>query len=86
MRQSLQEFCALSIASCSSSIGPREEAGAVGSRSINRQGYRGFLGLQVAAAVAGMQDRGKDIWEDQAALEFLQQGQHRIGTFSGISS
>lgn len=45
--------------SSSGGIGPREEAGAVGSRSINRQGYRGFLGLQVAAAVAGMQDRAR---------------------------
>jgi site-specific DNA-cytosine methylase len=46
-------------------------------------GYAQFLQLQAAAAVANQQEAvqpgSKDIWEDAAALEFLQVGQHQQG-------
>ena len=43
--------------------------------------YRDFLGLQASAAVAEQQEeRGKDIWEDAAAMQFLQTGSHGSST------
>ena len=71
-----QGGCAATCAAASSSEAPGSRALEGRASSVGR-GYRDFLGLQAAAAVAEQQEEpGKDIWEDEAALQFLRSGQH----------
>jgi hypothetical protein len=60
-------------AQCTAAGGSSQQGGS----AEGMRDYRGYLDMQAAAAIADQQEeRGKDIWDDVAAMQFLQTGSH----------
>ena len=79
-RQHVAAASSLSAAAVSSSAATTAVVGGAGDSGEGLQtdwGYRQFLGLQaVAAAVQIQEQQSKEIWEDQAALQYIKTQEH----------